>query len=171
MPFLTSSDALRKAMIKSVKSALRIDIAVAWVTPSPVLDELCQLVREDKKKLRSLVGLDFNQTHPDALDKLREVGEVRIGRSQNGVFHPKLYLFHVQQISLMPKARAIVGSANLTKGAFYENMEIAFEKLLDDNEYMQVKEFFEEQWEASKIFDDDSAKAYREIWKPRVPID
>jgi HKD family nuclease len=159
MPFLVSPNDLRAAMIRLGSAATAIDIAVAWATMGPALDELCELVARRHITLRSLVGLDFNQTNPTALDRLRKVGTVRIGVSPTGVFHPKLYLFHGQP------PRAIVGSANLTNAAFSGNTEIAIEKALDDSEYDHVRSFFAKQWQASAPLTDELMQEYRKRWR------
>ena len=109
---------------KKTKSVLRrlikeyhdIYIAVAWGYNGEIAD----LLLENENKFRSVVfGLNGFSTSPDLVDRLIGVENAFIAKADNGIFHPKLYLFLADG-----EAEAIVGSANFTNGGLDRNHEV-----------------------------------------------
>ncbi len=92
-----------------------IEIAVAWGYNGTLAD----LLMKNSAKFRSVTfGLNGFATSPDLVDRLIDTKNAFIAKADNGIFHPKLYLFRTGQ-----KAEAIVGSANFTNGGLGRNDE------------------------------------------------
>src|SRR5437660_475703 len=93
--FLTTSNLLG-AFQGALADAMRVDVAVAWGTDCQELSMLCNHSQAGNK-LRMIIGRDGHATHPDAVRRLLAAapGQVRWGRTPpQGIFHPKLFLFH-----------------------------------------------------------------------------
>jgi hypothetical protein len=76
---------------------------------------------------RLIAGTDYAITHPEALTMAKDLGwGVRIGRSNRGVFHPKLIVagagFNSSGAIRNPTS-VYIGSGNLTSGGLRENVE------------------------------------------------
>jgi len=104
-----------------LQHASSVDIAVAWAAPSPALTAL-QEAAQRKTKVRVIVGLSGNGSHPEALRLLQEFAEVCVGTTKQGIFHPKFYLFRSRS-----KNVCWIGSANFTLGGFSTNSELVNE--------------------------------------------
>ena len=102
---------------KNLKWAEEIDIAVAWATPHKSINNKGL----KNKRVRAIVGLSGNITHPQALRKLKEIGELRLVHG-SPLFHPKVYIFRNKG-----KSVAWIGSANFTGGGFGGNEEVMVE--------------------------------------------
>ena len=94
------------------------DIAVAWATPCPAVDELREFC-DRGGELRIVVGLAGNATDPITLKELSKRAELRIGEASGGIFHPKYYCFRSSS-----RSTVWVGSANLTRAGFGANNEL-----------------------------------------------
>lgn len=117
---LTDDLALRETFGRLCSSYRRLEAAVAWCG-SPREEVPYSLMVPVAKRTSVLVGADFDHTHPEGLDRLRELGvAVRIVKAEEGIFHPKVYLFERPG-----RAALLVGSANMTKNAFFTNEEAA----------------------------------------------
>ena len=107
---------------KKLASAKRVDIASAWATFGPALDLLCAARRERRVKIRAMIGTFGNATDPDALVKLREIGELCVVSGGKALFHPKVYIFRNDK-----KSSVWIGSANCTRAGFGRNEEVVYE--------------------------------------------
>lgn len=93
--FLTEKD-IQSQFQKNLKFANKIDIATAWATSGKALEALENAVRKQKRpkvRLRAIVGIFGNATEPEALERLNEVGELRLVGRKGRMFHPKVYIF------------------------------------------------------------------------------
>lgn len=113
--------------------------------------------------LRIIGSEDFLLTEHQALRRLRELGVVtKILRNPTGNFHPKLYLFKCGS-----KFHGIVGSPNLSEGAFSTNVEAAiyFSGYEEDAVVNQTYEFFRSLWESetSWLVDDAYLNSYMQL--------
>lgn len=120
MRLLTRND-LTVRLEELVRNAQSIDVAVAWTTPCRALELLADFGKRTGR-LRAIVGLSGNATHPEALERLFETAELRFPRTRAGIFHPKLYIF-----SDGDRTAVWIGSANLTVAGFQVNEEIVVE--------------------------------------------
>jgi hypothetical protein len=98
-----------------------LKMASAWCgDPSHILPYSYLTPSENKLNVEIIVGVTFNQTHPDAIQYFLANGiEVRIFKVEINLFHPKFYLFKDKN-----KFALFVGSSNFTYSGFYNNTEI-----------------------------------------------
>lgn len=115
---LKSPAAHMSALRKLFVWAERVNLACAWATARDGSASHWQSIALDKVE-QAVIGDEFAQTEPWVLRELLAAGKLRVGRCQ-GTFHPKLYIGYRGS-----RARAIVGSANLTAAAFSTNVELS----------------------------------------------
>ena len=114
---LTKSAETASAVIRQLETCGKAWIAVAWVTKNPVYTAMMK----HQGKLDTLVlGTQGFITDPDCLQELAHKNWAIVRRPGAYIFHPKLYLFEHET-----KYTAIVGSHNLTNGAFGGNTELS----------------------------------------------
>ena len=138
--FLTESQ-LQRRLEKNLKFADKIDIATAWATSGNALDALEDTVRKSKAQLRAIVGISGNATDPAALERLNEMGQLRLADDNTSLFHPKVYIFREPG-----KSVAWIGSANFTGGGFEKNEEAVFEAE-DTKDVDSIVEWFDARWD------------------------
>ena len=108
--FLTTKKLLERFQ-GNLKHTDQIDIAVAWATSGTALQLLERWKKDHPKRIRAMVGTFGNATEPDALERLANIGELRLAEGDSMLFHPKVYIFRGKSLIVW------VGSANLTEGA------------------------------------------------------
>ena len=84
-------DNLHDRFIALLSRAHSVDIATAWATPGEHLRALDAAANRGVK-VRAIVGVWSNATHPDALMELSRIteGNLRIVREGDRLSHPKL---------------------------------------------------------------------------------
>ena len=117
--FLTT-DKLLERFQNNLKHTDQVDIAVAWATSGTALEYLEHCAKDHPKRILAIVGTYGNTNELNALERLAKLGELRLIKGNNMLFHPKVYIFQGQLLI------AWVGSANLTKGGFQYNEETIF---------------------------------------------
>ena len=136
------------------------DIAVAWATHGPAINEL-RAFCERKGKLRIVVGIGGNVTDPSTLRDLDGFADLRIGVARSPaskLFHPKYYCFHKSS-----RSTVWVGSANLTNSAFGSNEEL----MLETRGTRNSLEWFESLWNALPSNAQSAIDEYAKRWKPQ----
>lgn len=152
---LLSDVEAKRVTRKLVQDSMSIDIAVAWAGKNTIVDALLQ----HPAKLRKIViGTHMYQTNPTVLRSLLPYSGVRCMPPNGRLFHPKIYLFH-----LNTELTAIVGSHNLTAGAF-EGGNIEASVLIHgagtDSILRDLLSFVEKAWRTAKKIDEDFLFAY-----------
>ena len=99
MRLLTAELDSEFATILSDERVQRVDIATAWATVGPALESLEEVGKQRHVRVRALVGVAGGHTNPCALERLRELGQVRLVDGGSGLFHVKLYLFRGRRTS------------------------------------------------------------------------
>jgi HKD family nuclease len=117
MKLITSNNALLGNLSRLVQTYPNVVFAVAWSSANTPIFQ--QLIARPSKIRKAVIGTHFYQTHPDVLDAFVGSENVRFILQPKGVFHPKIYLFWNHDAW-----EALIGSANLTFGAFTENSEV-----------------------------------------------
>lgn len=138
---ITHEDAAR-VLIEQTMTCVSASWAVAWATPNKVFD--VAMARMDVFK-HLIVGTHGSQTHPNCLRALaKHPGKAFIRRNSTELFHPKLYIFeHADRFSV------VIGSHNLTHGAFEVNEEVSL--LMDfDKTDLSVKKLLDWMQESSQ---------------------
>lgn len=142
-----------------VKRANQIDVAVAWANECNALDAL-KTFAANGSVVRAIVGIAGNATHPNALRTLQKYARLRIHDSLDGLFHPKLYIFHENGTRY-----CWIGSANLTRAGFEQNNELVLES---EDVRGAAFEWFETCW--NSLGDEESSgqllDIYERDWKP-----
>lgn len=120
------------------------------------------------KVTRAIIGVQFAQTEPDALNRLRNCGPgvLKIVKDTRGVFHPKVL------IGLSgPHVRILLGSSNFTRGGFDGNTElnITLSGRITDLVLSEIIEFFDMQWDDPRAFEPETEflKVYTDKYENR----
>ena len=145
-------DGLSERFQENVECFTHVDIAVAWATKTSALDQLVNAVEENGVSLRIIVGTHGNATDPDVLDRLNDIGELRLVPHEGPLFHPKVYIFRRKKDSI-----AWIGSANFTNGGFGGNVEAVFETKKCES----VSEWFENRWNECGELSANAIEMYR----------
>lgn len=153
---LLTEETLLAALEESLASADTVDVAVAWAGPGKAISRILEFARHSPGRLRAIVGIAGNATHPRVLKDLHGCAELRIP-SSSPLFHPKLFLFRKGA-----KATAWVGSANLTRCGFEQNSELV-SVVADDGSYTR---WFDGRWQALNPDPRETIKRYAAVWKP-----
>lgn len=115
---------------------------------------------------RALIGVHFNQTEPEALRVLMDLGVLRVFGGSNGVFHPKVVVGVRGTF-----CRAIIGSSNFTAGGYGSNVEVnvVIAGDLSSATISTVLAFADAQWGHWKTFEPDKEwlKNYEIAWQQR----
>ena len=135
--FLTTDD-FQERFRENLEFATSIDIATAWATSGPALDMLCGVAEERVMEIRAIVGTFGNATEPTALDRLCEIGELRLIAGRREMFHPKVYIFRGEE-----QSRTWISSANFTSAGFENNEEI----VLETNNVRVASTWFNQRWD------------------------
>lgn len=152
MKLLTRLEIMKK-LEKYVNIADGIDLAIAWITNSSGLGMLQNQAKQRQLKIRAIVGIDTNFTHPIALDELNKIADLRVVKSTQGIFHPKMYIFH------LPNEKVVwIGSANFTNSGLNINEELVAEFKSSNNEAIQ---WFNQRWESIPL---DKSKEMMEVY-------
>ena len=107
----------KKVIIDEIKKANEMLFVVAYVRENGV-DVILEKIKNKPAKL--LCSLDMGITQLSGIKKLLENGvEVKIYKSNEGTFHPKIWLFNNND----NQWRMLIGSANLTRAALVDNVE------------------------------------------------
>ena len=157
--FLTEKE-LQVRFQECLKFAKEIDIATAWATLSRALETLGKVAKIPTIRLRAIVGISNNATHPDALERLNEIGQLRLVDGNAPMFHPKVYIFRGPK-----KSVAWIGSANFTRGGFERNEETVFETEDMDT----IVEWFDARWDKCRKLQQNDLDDYRKRWKLHPP--
>lgn len=145
------SDFIQNAVNALITKANNINIAVAFLTDTSVLENLSKR----GCKVRIVVRLGF-PTSPNALESLLEIPNIEPRFFSDRSFHPKLFIFG--------SAGALVGSANLTRSAMTTNQEIMVHIDAEDNIFTDLVDLFSEYWKESKVLTHQTVDDYKKIY-------
>ena len=150
-----------------LKKSRQLDIASAFVTDSKnnneLWQEILQLAKDDKIKVRLVAGTDGAFTSPEILETdlpgVEVLGYITNRKEGDGIFHPKLYIFHTNSGT----KEVFLGSANFTKGGFDGNEEILLH-VTDAKVVDQCQKYFNEVWSSDKAmkFGPEQLEIYKE---------
>ena len=118
---LTTASETSEALIAQIRTCVRASWAVAWATPNRVFTTA--MAHIDKFD-RMVIGIHGCNTHPECLRAMgQHPARAFIRRNDRAaLFHPKLYVFeHADHYTV------IVGSHNMTGGAFGANVELSLQ--------------------------------------------
>lgn len=163
-------------LLNSLKRADSVDIVVSFLMESGVRMLLGELDNALKRgaKIRILTGNYLGITQPSALylikHKLGEQVDLRFYNEKNRSFHPKSYMFHYKDYSMI-----YIGSSNISKSALTSGIEwnYRFSSKTDSHNYEKFYNTFLDLFEHhSIVIDDDELKRYSKNWhRPAVSKD
>lgn len=163
-------------LLNSLKRADSVDIVVSFLMESGVRMLLGELDNALKRgaKIRILTGNYLGITQPSALylikHKLGEQVDLRFYNEKNRSFHPKSYMFHYKDYSMI-----YIGSSNISKSALTSGIEwnYRFSSKTDSHNYEKFYNTFLDLFEHhSVVIDDDELKRYSKNWhRPAVSKD
>jgi HKD family nuclease len=150
-----------KVLLKLLSACRHFDVAVAWAGENFVVDAMLD---HHHKMRHVLVGTHLYQTNPAVLRRLMKLKAARcLPPTGRRLFHPKVYLFD------MPDGMAaIVGSHNLTSGAFdCRNIEVSvlLKGLHADAALDELADFVHEIWRRAQLIDEDFLFSYEAQYK------
>lgn len=160
MRLLETAAQINKAFVRLIGEHDKISLATAWAScDGPAYEKLFH----HKAKIdRAVIGTHFYQTDPDFIQAFLHNKAVRFVKQTDGVFHPKIYLFHGGGTW-----SAIVGSANFTNGGFRRNEEAAvlFSQADDATGALrrQLGRALKRYWALGGTYSPEELKAYRVI--------
>lgn len=133
---------------EQAKNANEINLIVSYVRQTGVntiLDDI------RNKKVKLLCSLDMGITQQTAIKELIENNvTVKVYRSKQGTFHSKIWLFKTDKY----KWNCIIGSANLTGAALFDNVEASV-LIENQNDFNGVISnsiiFFNYLWESDNV--------------------
>ena len=147
---LTGGNATQ-TLVRLVRACRRLDVAVAWAGRNRVVDAMLE---HHKKLGRVVIGTHMYQTDPKVLRDFMPFTVARCMPPDGHLFHPKVYLFELDDAVI-----AVVGSHNLTKGAFEgRNIEVSvlIEGSSDNDALRDIAEFVRASWNAAKRIDENN---------------
>ena len=151
---------------RRVNTAVKVQIASAWLTESDALNALLERKALCELQLQAIIGISGNATSPDGLSCLaRGFGWESVRLAGDGpLFHPKLVLFHY------PRKRTLawIGSANFTGHGMCVNTELMLET--DDEKTVAAMEgWFDIEWKRPRRDAKEQFEEYRKRHKPPHP--
>ncbi len=152
---------LLSVLNEALKHSSDVQFAVAFLKVSGLKLIITELenVLQRGGVVELLVGLDFNNTEPQALRKLREMGDVYehikcycFSDYRNNLaptYHPKLYLMNNSSDAI-----AVVGSSNITAGGLNKNIEanIVLKGAMTEEIFSEVYSIYERLMSQTSIF-------------------
>ena len=168
-------DNLHARFTALLSKAHSVDIAAAWATPGEHLQALDDAAASRDVKVRAIVGISGNATHPDALKELSRItaGDLRIVPKGDRLFHPKLYLFERHGGGIV-KRQAWIGSANFTRAGFGGHSNANEEIVLEvgpGERADALADWFQERWDRCRMDSrvSEVIRRYTEDWKRSPP--
>ncbi|MFJ4050286.1 hypothetical protein [Pseudomonas hunanensis] len=139
-----------------VKTCNQYTVAIARAGENDIVKTML----EEKQKLgKVIIGTHMYQTNPAVLRRFSKCKGARCLPPSGRLFHPKIYLFEMTD-----GYAAIIGSHNLTEGAFGgRNIEASALIKGDERDsiFLDIKNFIESQWSvAEDILEDEFLFAY-----------
>ena len=167
-------DNLHDQFTALLSNAHSVDIATAWATPGEHMRALDAAANRGVK-IRAIVGISGNATHPDALKELSRItaGDLRIVPKGDRLFHPKLYLFERPRNGIVQR-QAWIGSANFTRAGFggYSNANEEIVLEMGPGERADaLADWFQERWDRCRMDSrvSEVIRRYAEDWKRSPP--
>lgn len=159
---ITDTGALNESLADLFRWARSVDIAFAWAGSLNGVAEHWRAMDIAKIK-RAAIGISFAGTEPSALRNLHHGADrLRIVHDKAGTYHPKVLLGKRGRTW-----RAIIGSANLTVGAYTVNTELCvlLEGAHTAPQMLEIDSFIRSQWRAGDPLDLDWLSGYEKSFK------
>ncbi len=166
MNIVTDNSELEKLVIKLIKKHDKISFAVAWASSKTKVFKA--LLANKSKVSSSTIGTHFYQTDPEVLNEFVGDESVKFVLQPSGVFHPKVYYFESDN-----SWDLIVGSANMTHGAFTKNNEfnihIRSNECLKEEVKVDSLRQIVSYYSMGREMSTEEYQAYKIIWQKQQP--
>lgn len=159
MKLITEPTELQKKFLELQDDYSEYYWATAW---AGVDSEAFEYLRTHEDKIKQIVvGISFHHTDPEFIDKFLENKLVKYDEQENGIFHPKLFLF----LNSDSDWKLLIGSANFTNSAFTKNTEATMLVTSEDDGankiLLDTKKFINAQWDKAGYFNVDILEIYK----------
>ena len=160
MKLISTGKELAKLIEKLIVKHDKVSFAFAWATTGILAYDL--LHSNKNKIVKGIFGTHFYQTDPQALEDFVGSKSVRFILQPSGVFHPKVIIFYSQK-----NWDLIIGSANLTSGAFNNNSELMLHISSSQEESLKkdVLEKIDIYFKAAETMTSERAIDYRKLYE------
>lgn len=161
MRLITNGEQLSEILCKLIKKHKYMSFAVAWA--SAKIDIIKEIELNIHKIKHSIIGLHFFQTDGEILEKFYQCEQIHFIYQKSGVFHPKCYIFWTDTGNNLD-FNIIIGSANLTHGAFHHNQEACIYISKKDTSYKlfnDIKKWIYDIWNDGKNITFNEVKSYQ----------
>ena len=167
MQFISDGNTLSKLLVRLIGKHEQISFASAWASSGTKFLESLDNKRDKIK--HGVIGTHFYQTHPDVLDIFIDFKSVRFVLQPSGVFHPKVYYFWTKS-----NWDLVIGSANMTNGAFGANQELSLHvSSADAGEAgalsKSIRNIIKDMWENGSVMNEQEATIYRSMYRYQKP--
>lgn len=157
MELITEGKKLSTIICKLINKHEKFSFAVAWANYST--DVFQSILTHKNKITKSCIGIHFYQTDIEVLENFKNNNKVHFILQPSGVFHPKIYIFW----SKNDNWDIIIGSANMTRGAFKNNQEICIHISSNDtdkNIFTRSQNTINELWNKSNSINENDISVY-----------
>lgn len=164
MKLLVDGDQLSRILCKLIDKHEHISFAVAWASSGT--DVINYIEKNINKVKKAIIGLHFFHTDYEVLERFYNYDQIHFIYKQNGVFHPKCYIFWTKKLNNNIDFDIIIGSANLTRGAFLYNQEACIHFSKHDTSrtlFNQIKSWVNSIWNDGKVMTHHEVQAYRNL--------
>ena len=162
MRILATGQDLADTLVELLDKHERCSFAVAWARSGhPVYKAL---LRHRGKIVRGIIGTAFYQTDPKVLEDFVDAHNVAFILRGDGTFHPKVYWFETPDHGW----DMLLGSANLTRGAFQRNAELMVHVSSQDGAQedfaASAGQIFADYWDQAMRIHESDVDAYRKAY-------
>lgn len=148
---------LHNELIEKIQQASEIYIAVALCKES----SLDILKKAQKLNSVKIITGTYLPTPPDVLEELKKLykDNARVYVREEGVFHPKVYLFKIKDNFV-----GYISSANLTQGGLSENVELTY-RITNQSDCKSILKWFNSIFKDAHSITNNFIKKYRSYFE------
>ncbi len=165
MQVISNGEVLTVTLTNLLNKHNHIQFAVAWANCTNYVYK--QILKQEAKILKSVIGYNSYITAPQVLVDYTESKKVKFLLETNGIFHPKIYIFSSEK-----SWDIIIGSANMTNGGLGNNTELMFHISSNDTDrrfFVKASEQLEKYWNRAKSISIKEASNYANLYKLNKP--
>ena len=159
MKLISEGKKLSRTICKLIEKHKKFSFIVAWASAET---EVMNTIIDNQKKIKyGVIGIHFYQTDSAVLESFINSNKVKFMLQTSGVFHPKAYIFWTND-----EWDIIIGSANLTHGAFTKNKELCVHITSKDTDIEIYDELIKEIntiWNEGEILNKEKADNYKKL--------
>ncbi|MFH0270575.1 restriction endonuclease PLD domain-containing protein [Vibrio jasicida] len=163
MKIISKPSDIDSTLVKLMKRYSNYYIATAWASMGSKASN--ELVANQNRIAKMIVGTHFFQTHPDFIERFIDNENTRFILKPDGVYHPKVYLFLDDESNW----ECLVGSANFTFSALKRNHEVVVHFGSNDhgaeNSIKDLLNTINAYWSESKKMTSSELDNYKNIWE------